>query len=425
MNQHPAKIAEYKKKIVVKMVELIRKYPVIGIVNMESLPAPQLQKLRSGLRGTLNIVMTKKTLMKIALENVKSEKKGIDALANYFEGMPAFVFTDQNPFKVSSILQKNKSSAPAKANQVAPEDIIVPAGPTPFAPGPIISDLGMAGIKSGVEGGKIVVKSDCVVAKKGERIKPKVADVLARLGIQPMEIGLELIAAYDKGTIYEKGILSVTQDEYISRIVKASCEAKALALEVSYVTKETVTYLIIEAFVSAKALAESQGMPPEEVRKEERISEEKKEAKQEEKIREVRKEVKEKARKEEVMIKELEQKPKLEEAEEPKQELQKQMPLKEKEEEEVKEIKEEREEKEIEKGEAVLKKPRMVADAVSQEKAGQLLDQLKKEGSFRRPIIEKKAEKKDVSHIDLSKEKIEDLAKQLSRKGTLRGKGGK
>jgi large subunit ribosomal protein L10 len=39
------------------------------------------------------------------------------------------------------ILQKSKSSAPAKAGQTAPNDIYVKAGKTSFAPGPIIGEL--------------------------------------------------------------------------------------------------------------------------------------------------------------------------------------------------------------------------------------------------------------------------------------------
>ena len=66
----------------------------------------------------------------------------------------------------------------------------------------------------------------------------------------------------------------------------------------------------------------------------------------------------------------------------------------------------------------------MVADAVPQEKAEKLLDQLKQTGTFRKEIA-KTDVKKQVKDVDMSKEKIEDLAKKLRKKGTLRDKGGK
>jgi len=65
--------------------------------------------------------------------------------------MPALLFTKENPFKLYNKLQKSKSSAPAKAGQTAPSEIVVPKGPTPFAPGPIIGELGALGIKTAVE----------------------------------------------------------------------------------------------------------------------------------------------------------------------------------------------------------------------------------------------------------------------------------
>src|SRR3989344_6071657 len=210
----PAHVAEYKKEIVSGLVNLMTDYPIIGLVNMENLPAPQLQKMRAQLRGNFYIAMTKRRLMKLAIEQVKSSRKGIEQLENHLGGMPALIFTKENPFRLSRTLQRNKSPAPAKAGQTAPRDIIVPKGATPFAPGPIIGELALAGIKSGVEGGKVAIKEDSLVAKSGEKIKPKVAEILTRLGIQPMEVGLDLVAVYEKGLIYGRDVLSVDEKEY-------------------------------------------------------------------------------------------------------------------------------------------------------------------------------------------------------------------
>ena len=114
--------------------------------------------------------MTKKRLMKIALDQIKNEKNHIEELEKYFEGMPAFIFTNENPFKLSKLLQKSKTRAPARAGQTAPEDIVITKGPTPFAPGPIISELSGVGLKVGVENGKVAVKEDTVIVKKGDKL---------------------------------------------------------------------------------------------------------------------------------------------------------------------------------------------------------------------------------------------------------------
>ena len=255
-----AHVAQYKKEIVSRLVDLINQYPIIGIVNMENLPAPQLQTMRAQLRGSFFITMTKRRLIRLAIDQTKSSKKGIEQLESHLGGMPALIFTKENPFKLSRTLQKSKSPAPAKAGQTAPRDIVVNKGVTSFAPGPIIGELALAGIKSGVEGGKVAIKEDSVVVKSGEKIKPKVAEILTRLGIQPMEVGLDLVAVFENGLIYKRDILSIDESEYKNRLANASRWAFNLANFISYPTKETIKTLIGKAHNDAKAIGVAQNI---------------------------------------------------------------------------------------------------------------------------------------------------------------------
>ncbi|MBI2124324.1 50S ribosomal protein L10 [Candidatus Woesearchaeota archaeon] len=256
----PAHVAEYKKEIISDLVNMMTNYPLIGVVNMENLPAPQLQKMRAQLRADFRIIMTKRRLMKLAIEQVKSSRKGIEQLENHLGGMPALIFTKENPFKLSKTLQKSKSPAPAKAGQTAPRDIVVQKGATSFAPGPIIGELALAGIKSGVEGGKVAIKEDVVVAKAGEKIKSKVAEILTRLGVQPMEVGLDLVAVYENGLIYGRDVLSVDEKEYLNRLQNAARWAFNLAVEASYPTKQTIKVLLGKAHNDAKNLGVAQNI---------------------------------------------------------------------------------------------------------------------------------------------------------------------
>lgn len=258
--KHVAHVADYKKDVVKELVRLIHEFPIIGVVNMENLPAPSLQKMRAQLRGSFFITMTKKRLIRLAFEETKSKKKGVEELEKFLGGMPALIFTKENPFKLSKTLQKSKSPAPAKGGQTAPRDIIVNKGATSFAPGPIIGELALAGIKSGVENGKVAIKEDSVVVRAGEKIKPKVAEILTRLGIQPMEVGLDLVAVYENGLIYGRDVLSVDEKEYLKRLSNASRWAFNLAIEVSYPSKDTIAVLIGKANNDAKAIGISQNI---------------------------------------------------------------------------------------------------------------------------------------------------------------------
>jgi len=263
-----AHVAESKKKVVKEFCDLINSYPVIGVVDMENLPTAQLQKMRGQLRGKVVIRMTKRRFMNIVLDKVKDNKKGIEEMKKYLTGMPALLFTKDDPFKLAKTLKRSMSTAPAKQGQIAPKDIIVSAGPTPFSPGPVISELASAGINTAIENGKIVVKSDAVVVKKGNKVSAAIAGILVRLGVEPMNVGLNLTAVYDNGTIFTRDVLNIDEEEFIKKIKIAYNSAIGLAIELSFLTKETTEMMIAKAFREAKSLALSQNIMADGVKEE-------------------------------------------------------------------------------------------------------------------------------------------------------------
>ena len=199
---YQAKAAQYKKDAVQTLTKYMLEYPVVGIVNVENMPARQLQVLRAKLRKEALLTMSKKLFINRAINSVKGSKKNFEKLSESVTGMPALIFTKQNPFKVAALIMASKSKAPAKPGQVAPTDLIIPAGPTPFTPGPVISELSAVGLKTGVENGKVTIKEAAVIVKQGDVVTPAAAEILTKFKIEPMEIGLDLVAAYEDGLIY-------------------------------------------------------------------------------------------------------------------------------------------------------------------------------------------------------------------------------
>jgi len=255
-----AHVSEAKKRTVENLKKLIKQHPVFGIINLENLPSPQLQKMRGHLREKLKIFTAKKSLIKIALEDLKNEIKNCDQILSLVHGMPAFIFTKEDPFKLYAVLKKNKSKAPAKVGQIAPKDIVVSKGPTPFAPGPIIGELGKLGIKSSVEEGKVVVSADTVVLKEGEAFKPQIVSLLSNLKIEPMEIGLNLEFVYEASTIYKKDILDIDEVEFGNKVKTAISDALNLSVFAAYPTELTKKILIQKAYKDSLALAISRNI---------------------------------------------------------------------------------------------------------------------------------------------------------------------
>jgi len=253
-----AYVSKTKKGIVKELKDLTKEYPIIGIVDMENLPAKQLQRMRSSLKGKVLIRMTKARLITVAFNELNAEVPGITDLANKIRGMPALIFTKENPFKLYKMLKASKSAAPAKAGQTAPKDIIIPAGPTPFAPGPVIGELGQLGVKAGIEDGKVAIKEDKLLVKEGETINNKQAEILTRLSIEPMEVGLNIISVLESGTLFDRKVLDIDEDVYINNLKSLHSEAFNLAIKIGYPSKDTIKTLLSKAKRDASALADSQ-----------------------------------------------------------------------------------------------------------------------------------------------------------------------
>ena len=258
--KHKAHVSQYKKDELTRVKSLLQKYKIIAIADMTSMPSVQLQRLRSSLKGSVLITMSKGSIIKIALEDLKDKIKNIHELETYVSGMPALLLTNENPFKLSFALKKNKSKAPAKGGQIAPNDIMVQAGPTPFPPGPIIGELGQIGIKATITEGKVTIKEDCVVVKEGNVISTQVANLLTRLSIEPMEIGINVLAALENGIVYGKDLLTVDEEDYKKNIVLAFNSALNLAVKIGYTTKGNIKVFITKATRDSKALADSKNL---------------------------------------------------------------------------------------------------------------------------------------------------------------------
>lgn len=247
-------VANWKKERVSEIADKVNKKNVISLVNIEGIPAKQLQEMRSNLRGIAELLVSRNTLLKIALGN--SDKKGKEELKNYVSEQVALLLTNENPFKLYNILEENKTKAPATTGDKAPKDLVIEEGPTSLEPGPVLGDLQKAGIPAAIDGGEVVVQETEVVKEEGEEIDSLLADMLKKLDIKPMEVGLKLKAVLEEGTLFEPSDLEIDYEEYVSKIQRSYSNAFSLSVEVSYPTKQNIETLVREAKMDSLAIGE-------------------------------------------------------------------------------------------------------------------------------------------------------------------------
>jgi large subunit ribosomal protein L10 len=166
-----------------------------------------------------------------------------------------------NPFKLFQQMEATKSAAPAKPGDIAPEDIVVKEGETPFKPGPIVGELQKAGIPAAIEGGKIVIRKEKVLVEKGHKVPEELAKILPKLEILPMTVGLDLRGAFEDGILYEKAVLDIPENYYPMMLATAARNATALGVSIVYPTKQTIGPLMGKAYREASALGVKAAIP--------------------------------------------------------------------------------------------------------------------------------------------------------------------
>ncbi len=260
-----SRVSEEKIRIVESTIELLKQYEIIGAADLHKVGSMMLQDLRRQLRGQIAVKCVKNTLMRIAME--KADLPGVEEFLNRIAGQNLFIFSNGNPFKLAMMLHRNKVKVFAKPGDIALSTIVIPAGNTGLSPGPILSKFGALGVRTRIEGGNIWVVNDTEVAKPGDVITPDLADILTRMGIRAAEMGLEIKAVYERGTIIPREELILDLDTYRDQLTKAYADAFQVALKAAYPTPQTVPALLALAAQNARQVALEAGYAaPETVR---------------------------------------------------------------------------------------------------------------------------------------------------------------
>ena len=256
------KSIELKKKKVSELATLLEKSKTVGLINLANLPARQLKAVRAKLKDNVRFVFVKKTILKRALEATKRDS--VKQFAQFLDGIyPAIIVSQLDAFELFRQLKSSRQMVAAKPGQIVPADITVLAGPTPFTPGPAISELAQLGLKTKVESGKIVIRNDAVVVKQGDPVPSIAASILSKLGITPIQIGVNLVYVLENNDFYPAKVLDIDIGKYTEDLKIAALNAFKLAIELGLATKETIALLVQKAYRGAKALEAKVSKPQE------------------------------------------------------------------------------------------------------------------------------------------------------------------
>ena len=253
------KVAGWKKDSVSELKEIFSSDGVVAVVDVSGVPASNMIDMRNTLRERMSITMAKKSLMRIAWSEAGRPEEEIEALLEGAE-QPCVVHSESmNAFEIFGELEKTRQGRPAKAGETFPTDVTIPAGPTEFGPGPIVGEFNAVGIPAKIDKGKVAIQRDTTFTE-GDEISADLGIMLAKLGINPIEIGLILTGAIESGHFFNSSDLDLDTDGLRSDIVSATSGAFNLACNVRWFSSTTTPTLISKASSEALSVAMEAGI---------------------------------------------------------------------------------------------------------------------------------------------------------------------
>ena len=247
-----------KRQMYQEMQELAKSYNVIALTKMTKVRSTQLMLIRKKFRDSIIIRIIKNKVVQKAFEKVE-DIKSLPDLSKELEGQCALMFTNLSPFKLNLIFGQNKVLLPAKGGDIATTHITIPAGNTGLTPGPVLSEFKEANVATKIDQGSIWINRDNTVANPGEVISQKLASLLGKLGIKPIEAGITVSFALSEGLFFKEDDLRISLTEYRKDLLNSFQQALSVAIELAYFTPETIKPILVRANQDAKALSVQTG----------------------------------------------------------------------------------------------------------------------------------------------------------------------
>jgi len=230
------------------------KYQKIVVVGADNVGSNQMQKIRQSLRGNAEILMGKNTMVrKVLREYIESNPK-VEPIVALVKNNVGFVFTNGDLSLIEQKLLAHRVGAPAKAGSIAPNDVIVPKGPTGMEPTQT-AFLQALNIASKINKGQVEIVSDVHLVKAGDKVGSSEATLLQKLSIKPFSYGLQILHIYDNGSVYEPAVLKLTDADLLGKFRTGLNNVASLSLAIGYPTLAALPHALSAAYKNVLSVA--------------------------------------------------------------------------------------------------------------------------------------------------------------------------
>jgi len=200
------------------------------------------------------MLMGKNTMIRKCIKDHLDQYPQLEVLLPYILGNNAFVFIKSDFDVVRKVIQDNFVGAAARAGVVAPIPVTIPKGVTSLQPTET-SFFQALNISTKITKGAIEILNDVELIKKGSKVQPGEAVLLQKLGVKPFTYGLQIIAVYDDGSVFEPSVLDISEADLLSRFQAGINNVAAVSLAAHYPTLVSIPHSIINGYKNALSIA--------------------------------------------------------------------------------------------------------------------------------------------------------------------------
>jgi len=245
---------QWKADYFTKVVTLLDKYPKCFVVGADNVSSKQMQQIRASMRGKAEILMGKNTMMRRAITQHLENNPDLEKLLPHIRGNVGLVMTDEDLIEIRDLILSNKVAAPARANAIAPNDVIIPPQNTGLGPEKT-SFFQALSIPTKISRGAIEIVNQVHLLKPGDKVGASDATLLNMLKISPFTYGLEVCQVYDQGTTFSPAVLDITEDDLRAKFTQGLADVASVSLNIGYPTMASAPHSIINGFKDILAIA--------------------------------------------------------------------------------------------------------------------------------------------------------------------------
>jgi len=252
------------------------KYNNVLFIDADNVSSKQICMIRKDLRAIgAYMIMGKNTLMKAALTeaNRKPEKgdedyeerkdsyvfsPNIEKIIGQLRGNTNLIFSNGDLGDVKAVLDKHVRPSPAKPGMIAPDDVVIKAGPTGLDPKQT-SFFGNLQIQTKIVKAQIDIVAEKKIVTAGDKIGGTEAQLLDKLKIYPFSYKMEIKKVLQNGSMFDAKVLDLSTDAILAKFKNAIKTQASLSLGAGYATSASAPHSLLTGFKNLVAVAAESG----------------------------------------------------------------------------------------------------------------------------------------------------------------------